>query len=152
MSCAMRKFARHAVEEVAGDRLARRERDRVHEPVEAIPGLAKLAEQPLDLRVVANVALEGELGAELGCVLGNAVFEALALVAERQLGALSPARPRDAVGNRAVVQHAGDQQALAGQESHGGDGRDSVGAEGGGFSHAHGPARAQTLAGMGLAG
>jgi hypothetical protein len=54
-------FAAEAVEEVAGNRLARREADRVHEAVELGPGLAELGEQALDLRVVADVALEDQL-------------------------------------------------------------------------------------------
>jgi hypothetical protein len=90
----------------------------VDEAVERIPVLAELGKQAFDLGVFADVAVEGELGAELGGRLGHALFEALALVAERQFGAFAVAGARDAVGQGAVVQDAGDQQALAGQETH----------------------------------
>ena len=91
----------------------------MHEAVELRPRFAELREGALDLCVVGDVELEGEPGAELGGVLGDALLEALALVAEGELGAFAVAGTRDAIGNRAVVQHAGDQEALAGQESHG---------------------------------
>ena len=112
------RVARQAVEEVAGNRFARRKSDRMDEAVELRPGFAQLPECALDLRVVGDVEVEDELGAELGGVLGHALLEALSLVAERQLGAFAVAGPGDAVGDGAVVQDAGDQKALAGQESH----------------------------------
>ena len=112
-------LAREAVEELARDRLARGEADRMHEAVEAFrPGLLQAGEQGLDLLVAADVAVEDELRAELGGGLGDAILEALAHVAEGELGALPMAGTRDAIGDRAVVQNARDEQALAGEESH----------------------------------
>ena len=74
----------------------------------------------VDLGVVGDVAVEDERRAEFGGELGDALLEALALVAEREFGAFAAAGPGDAVGDRAVGEHAGDQEALAGEKSHGG--------------------------------
>jgi hypothetical protein len=97
-------LARQAVEEVAGDRLARREADAVHEAVELRPGGREVGEQLFDLRVVAHVAVEDQLRAEVGGEFGDAVLEALADVAEGELGALRMAGLGDAVGDGAVRQ------------------------------------------------
>ena len=61
------------------------------------------ANSALDLGVVGDVAVEHQLGAELGGEFGDALLEALALVAEGQLGAFAAAGAGDAVGDRAVV-------------------------------------------------
>ena len=83
------------------------------------PGLRQVGEELVDLRVVADVAIEDELRVEVGGEFGDAVLEALAHVAEGEFGAFAVAGPGDAVGDRAVVKHAGDQQAFAGEKSHG---------------------------------
>ena len=111
-------LARQTVEEVARDRLARRVADGVDEAVETLPALAEFGEQALDLRVVADVAVERQVGAETGGDLGDAVLEALPDVAERKFGAFAMTGLRDAVGDRAMVQHARDEQTLAGKKSH----------------------------------
>jgi hypothetical protein len=72
----------------------------------------------LDLLVAAHVAIKDQLRAEVGGELGDAVLEALAHIAEGQLRALGVAGLGNAIGDRAVGQHAGDQQFFAGQESH----------------------------------
>ena len=64
--------------------------------------------------------------------------EALALVAEGQLGAFAAAGAGDAVGDRAVRQHAGDEKALAGEKTHGA----LVRKRSDRFWHAHGACRA----------
>ncbi|NJK43357.1 MAG: hypothetical protein HC933_03055 [Pleurocapsa sp. SU_196_0] len=96
----------------ADDGLARRKGDRMHKAVELRPMLAKLRKQSLDLGVLGNVAVKGQYGAEFGRRFGHALLEALALVAERQLGAFAVAGAGNAIGQRAVVQNAGDQQAF----------------------------------------
>jgi hypothetical protein len=132
-------LARQAVQELAGDGLARGEADRVHKAVVPFgPGFLHLREQALDLGVVADIAVEGQRGAELDGVLGAAVLEALADVAERQFGPLTMAGLGDAVGDRTLVEQARDQQALAGEKSHGVSVRGA--SERRGFSH--GPALA----------
>jgi hypothetical protein len=73
----------------------------------------------LDLLVAADVAVKNQPGAELGGKFGDAVLEALAHVAEGQLGALLRGRLGNAVGDGAVGQHAGDQEFLACQKAHG---------------------------------
>ena len=129
-------FARQAVEEVAGDRFTRGKADRMNEAIEFRPHLTQLRKQPFDLRVVGDIAVVQHRGAEVGRQRGGALLEALADVAERQFGTLAVAGPRDAIGDRAVRQHAGDQQTLAGQKSH--DVFQAV--KGGGFWHAGGRA------------
>jgi len=112
-------FARQAVEELAGDRLARREADRVHEAVEAFgPRGPDALEQGGDLLVAADVAVEDQLRVEFGGEFGDALLEALALVAEGEFGAFAMAGSRHAVGDRAVVEYARNEQAFAGEESH----------------------------------
>ena len=78
----------------------------------------QVGEQLVDLRVVAHVAIEDQLGVEVRGEFGDAVLEALADVAEGQFGALRVAGLGDAVGDRAVRQHAGDQEFLAGEKAH----------------------------------
>jgi hypothetical protein len=111
-------LAAQAVEEVAGDRLAGCEGDGMHEAVEFGPGLAELGEQPVDLRVVADVAGKDQFRPELPRELGDAVLEALADVAECEFGPLSMAGARDAIGDGPVRQHARDEQPLAAEEPH----------------------------------
>ena len=97
-------LARQAVEEVAGDRLARREADAVHEAVElAARSADRSVNSCVDLRVVAHVAVEDQLGVEFGRELGDAVLETLADVAEGQFRALRVAGLGDAVGDGAVA-------------------------------------------------
>src|SRR5690606_1859783 len=95
-----------------------REANAVHEAVELGPGLRKIGEQLLDLRVVTHIAIEDELGIEVGREFGDAVFETLTHVAERKLGTLLMAGPGDAIGDRAVGQNARDQQFLASEKTH----------------------------------
>ena len=112
-------IAAQAVEEVAGNRFARGKTDAVHEAVELGPYLRQVGEQLLDLGIVADIAVEHQAGAEVCGKFGDAVLEALAHVAEGQLGALLMTGLGNTVGNRAVGEHAGNQQFLAGQETHG---------------------------------
>jgi hypothetical protein len=74
--------------------------------------LRSFSKSDFDFRVARDFALQRELGTELLRHLGDAVLEALVLVGERDLGALAPRRPGDAVGDRAVGEHAGHQDLL----------------------------------------
>ena len=65
MSCAMRKASRDRPSRKSPAIASRgREADRVDEAVESRPGFAELREQPLDLGVVGDVAVEHQLGVE----------------------------------------------------------------------------------------
>ncbi len=112
------RLARQAVEKIARDRLARRKGDRVHQAVERTPFPAQLGEERSDLGVAGDVAGKRKTAAELARHLGDAVLEALVLVGERELGALAPGGLGDAVGDRAIGEQAGDQDALAGEKTH----------------------------------
>ena len=114
------RLARQAFEEVAGDRFAwARSRSSGRSRRRSARPAPRAANRRVDLGVVGDVAVEDQRRAELGGELGDALLEALALVAEGQLGAFAAAGPGDAVGDRAVRQHAGDEEALAGEKSHG---------------------------------
>ena len=108
------RLTREAFEEVAGDRFLGRVADRMHQTVEAWPSFSEVGEQGGDLRVVCHVAVEQEAGAELRCESGDAFLETLALETEGQLRALTVAGAGYSVGDRAVREHAGDEEALAG--------------------------------------
>ena len=86
------RFARQAFEEVAGDRLARREADRMNEAVEFGPALAQLRKCALDLRVFRDIEVEQQIRVEFGREGGDPLVEPLALVAEGEFGAFAPAR------------------------------------------------------------
>ncbi len=74
----------------------------MHQAVEAVPVLAELGEQRVDLLVAADVAGEHQLGAEFLGEFGDAILDALVLVGEGELGAFALARAGDAVGDRTV--------------------------------------------------
>ena len=92
-------FTREPVEEVAGNRFARRETDGMHEPIELGPGFAQISEQCRDLLVAAHIAFEYQIAAKLLGVIGDALLEAFANVGECQLGTFALASLRNAVGN-----------------------------------------------------
>ena len=102
------------VREAALEVLGRRERDRVDEDVEpAAERLPDLAEHAVDVLVGAHVALDHERAVDRLGEVADALLDALALVRERDLGALvgEPAgdRPRD----RAPVGDAEDERLLS---------------------------------------
>ena len=84
--------ARHAVQEIAGQRLARRERDRMQQAVERAPLGAERGEQRVDVLVLRHVAGQHRHGPELGGDLDDAVLEVVVDVGERERRALAPAR------------------------------------------------------------
>jgi len=89
----------------------------VHETIELGPVARQVGEQLFNLLVAAHIAIEHQIGAKVCCKFGDPVLETLAHIAEGQLGALCMASLGDAVGNRAVGQHAGDQQFFACEET-----------------------------------
>ena len=111
-------LARRALDETAGQRLARRVGDGVHDDVERAPGLLERGEGGVDFGVVGDVELHGELRAErLGERL-HAFLELLVDVGERELGAFAMHGLRDAPGDGTIGRHADDERALSAQETH----------------------------------
>src|SRR5690606_21945146 len=98
----------------------RRVGDRVHQDVEAIrPVPGERIEQRGDLGVVGHVERIRRAAAEPGGDILHARLQFFVLVAEGELGALPMHRLGDAVGDRALAGDAGDECALALQETHG---------------------------------
>ena len=111
-------LARQSFQKIASDGLARRVADRMHEAVELAPGRGQLIKQTNDMGVVGNVAFVDLVRSELARIFSDALAETFADVAECKFGALGAARTRNAVGNRAVGQHPGDEKALAFEKTH----------------------------------
>ena len=110
--------ARHAFEKIAGERLARRIRDRMQQSVEPAPFGPERGEQRVDLAVAADVAGKHRNRPELGRDLHDAVLEIVVDVGECEGRTLALARPRDAIGDRAVRQDPRDQNLLVLQKTH----------------------------------
>jgi hypothetical protein len=91
--------------------------DRVDEEVEPAPARLDLGEDGVDAGEIGHVAMAGDDRAEFGRKRLDALLESVALVGQRKLGALRGAGLRDAPGNGAVVCHAQDEPALAGQKA-----------------------------------
>ena len=113
-------FAVDAVEEIAFDRLARGECDAVHEDVETVaPVRAEFGEAGVDLFVGGDVERQHDLAAVLGGGVLDARLQLLVLVGQRQFRAFAVHGIGDAGGDRTLAGDAGDQCALALQETHG---------------------------------
>ena len=92
-------LARQAVQELAGDRLARGEADRVHKAVVPFgPGFLHLREQALDLGVVADIAT-----AVGGLLLSIPVARAVLAPVRRMLHRYEPVTQRPLLGRYAEV-------------------------------------------------
>ena len=112
------RLAADALEKIAGDGFARCERQGVHQAVEAVPMFSQLLKQLGDLGIARDFAGQrGHRTQLLRHVLG-AIAEALVLVGESNLRAFAPRRLGNAVGDRAVGEEAGDEDALAGEQGH----------------------------------
>src|SRR6185369_5847554 len=103
--------------EVAGERLARSERDRMHHAVEAIPALPQRGEDRVDLRVVGDVAGQQDVAREFGEQLRDALAHGLALVGKGEFRAFAMHRARNAVGDRTGAEQPRDEDLLSGEES-----------------------------------
>jgi hypothetical protein len=112
------RLARGVLVERALQRLARRKRDGMHQPVEAVPALAELGEQRVDLGVVRHVAGIDHVGAEFLRQVEHAFTHALALVGEGELRALAMAGLGNPVRDRPVGKHAGHENPPVLQEAH----------------------------------
>src|SRR5690606_5812819 len=107
-----------AVEKLALDRLARRVGDRVDQDVEPVPALAELLEAGGDLVVAGHVEGQHDIAAKRGGGLLDTRAQLVIEVGECHLGTLAVHGLGDAAGDRAVAGDAGDECALALQETH----------------------------------
>ena len=92
------------------------EGDGVNEEVEAAPGLGERLEDGVHRRGIGDVAGQHDRGAEFGGQRLDALLQGVALIGERDFGALRGAGLGDAPGDRAIVGDAHDQATLAGHE------------------------------------
>jgi hypothetical protein len=88
-------------------------------PSRPAPLALERVEQRADVGVARDVARQHRAGAEIGRELDDAVLEAVVDVGERERRAFALARARDAVRDRAVRQHARDEDPAVGEETHG---------------------------------
>jgi hypothetical protein len=107
-------FTRDAVQEIAFDGFGRCKGDRMDKAVNAVPVLAELAIEGVDLCVFGDIALEYQLAVELGREFGNAVEEAFVLISEGEFRAFTMTGLGDAIGDGAVAQQSCKQDAFSG--------------------------------------
>ncbi len=74
-------------------------------------------EHGVDACHVGDVAIAGDFGAELGSQRLDPLAESVALIGQRELGALAGQRLGDTPGDRTVVGDAHDEAALAGHQA-----------------------------------
>ena len=113
------RVARQAVEVGAGQRFARRKRNRMDDAVETVPARAEVGEKFGYFFIACDVARQHDVAAEFGRQFQYAVLDAFALVGESESRVFALHRGGDTVGDRAVAEEPGDQYALAGKKSHG---------------------------------
>ena len=106
-------LAAQAIQKIARNGFARRKANRMYKAVKGRPVAGEVGKQAFNLRIVAHIAVKHQSGAKVGGKFGDAFLEALAHIAECQLGTLGLAGFGDAIGNGTVGQYASDQQLLA---------------------------------------
>ena len=107
-------FAGQAIQKVAFQRFFGGKANAVDKAVKLWPDRRQVGHELGDGCVAAHIAVKNQFGVKLGGKAGDAVFEALAHIAEGQLGTFTVAGFGDAVGDGAVAQNAGDQKFFAG--------------------------------------
>ena len=101
-------FPGETLQQIAGQRLARRERDGVYDAIEPVPAVFEGGENGFDFRVVAYVAGKNKFGIEIRRQLLHPCLQALPGVGKSQLRSLPPHRFGDAISNRAIGKQPGD--------------------------------------------
>ena len=86
--------------------------------VESIPVLAQVGEQLGNVIIVGDIALEDQFAVEFLGQVQDTVTHALTLIGEGKCGTFTVHGLSDTVGDGAGADHAGDQNAFVGQESH----------------------------------
>ena len=101
-------FPRQRIQIIPAERLARREGNRVNNPIQPVPALGQAGEQRVDFRVAGDIARQNNVGLKIRCEFDDAIFNRVALIGESQFRALALRRLRDAVGDGAVTQQTRD--------------------------------------------
>ena len=112
-------LTRYALQEIPGERLARRERDRMHDAVEAVPAPGECIENRAHLRIARYIARQHDIGVEFGSQLLHPLAHAFALVGECELRSLAAHGARHSIGDRAPAEQARHEDLLSFQKSHG---------------------------------
>ncbi len=110
-------LAGRRLDEVAAQRLARRERHGMHQDVERIPAGLQMRETALDLRIARDIHGEGDVGPEFLRERHHAVGHPFDM-RERELRALAMHGLRDTPGDGAIRREPDDERALALQKTH----------------------------------
>ena len=87
------------------------------EKIELAPMAGHVGENGVQAGRIGNVAMAGDEGAEFGRQRLDAFPERLALIGQRDFGAVVDASLGDAVGDRPIVGDAQDEAALTGHEA-----------------------------------
>ena len=113
-----KSLAAESIQKLAVQRLAWCVGNRVNKAVKSIPVFAQIDEQLIDIIIAADVALKNQFAAKsLGHILHTAVYP-FTLIGESEFRTFAVHGLCDTVGDRAVADHAGNQNAFVGQKSH----------------------------------
>ena len=88
----------------------------MHQEIERVPLLRDGGEHRVDRRAIGDVAMADDVPADLLRERLDPFLQRVALIGERQFGALRMAGLRDAPGNRPIVGDAHDEAAPGPQE------------------------------------
>ncbi len=111
-------LAGHGIDIVAFELLTRRETDRMHDHVQAVPTFGQGGEGLVDLRVAAHVQWQHDIAAEICSRIRYAALQLVGLISQCQFCTLPMHGPGNAVGNRAITGNTDDQDALALKKTH----------------------------------
>jgi hypothetical protein len=111
-----REVVRRGVDETPGELVAVGKRDRVHQEVDRAPGVSNRRERRVDARRVGDVAVLDDRGVDRLGQRADTLLHRLALIGERELGAMCPEGSGDSPRDRPVVRDTHDQAALAGHQ------------------------------------
>ena len=111
-------FAGDGLVKISPKRLARHVCNGVDDAIQTIPGLLQCGKHCGNFFVVADIAGEDQIRAKFRRHFLHPLAHAFTLVRKRQLCTFSMHCFGNAIGNRAIAQHAGNQNSFVCQHSH----------------------------------